>query len=55
MAPLKVGDKFPPTKFKYIPYTPETSEVTACGVPIDFDTEKVLTLKIQRVGRKEGC
>jgi hypothetical protein len=41
MAPLKVGDKFPPTKFRYIRYTPETADVTACGIPEDFDTEKV--------------
>ncbi|KAI9813546.1 MAG: hypothetical protein M1832_006277 [Thelocarpon impressellum] len=24
----------------YVPYTPETSEVTACGIPVPFDASK---------------
>ena len=41
MAPLKVGDEFPPAKFRYIAYTPETSDVVACGTVQDFDAQKV--------------
>jgi len=41
MSGLKVGDTFPPAKFKYIPYTPETNDVVACGVPQTLDAQKV--------------
>lgn len=41
MAPLKVGDEFPPAKFRYIAYTPETSDIVACGTVQDFDAQKV--------------
>lgn len=50
---MKVGDKFPPTKFKYIPYTEETSDVIACGIATDFDTEKVHPGNLRR--RIGGC
>jgi len=38
---LKVGDTFPKVQFKYIPYTPETQEVTACGIPENYDAYEV--------------
>lgn len=44
MAPLKVGDTFPAATFTYIPYTPETSDVVACGTPQPFDAQKVSQL-----------
>jgi alkyl hydroperoxide reductase 1 len=38
MAELKVGDSFPDgVTFQYVPYTPESGEITACGVPQKFD------------------
>jgi len=41
MAELKVGDSIPEgVKFSYIPYTPEAAEVTACGIPINYDATK---------------
>jgi alkyl hydroperoxide reductase 1 len=27
-------------KFKYVPYREENSDVAACGIPIDYDTDK---------------
>ena len=41
MAPLKVGDSFPAVKFKYIAYTPETSDIVACGTVQEYDAQKV--------------
>jgi len=43
MAPLKVGDEFPPAKFRYIAYTPENSDIVACGTVQEFDAQKVTT------------
>ncbi|TVY23529.1 Peroxiredoxin Asp f3 [Lachnellula hyalina] len=41
MAELKVGDSIPSdTKFTYVPYTPEAGEITACGIPINYDAGK---------------
>src|SRR5277367_2312788 len=41
MSTLKVGDSFPEgVVFSYIPYTPETSDITACGIPINYDASK---------------
>ncbi|KAF4124610.1 hypothetical protein GMORB2_5276 [Geosmithia morbida] len=38
MPELKVGDTFPEgVSFSYIPVTPETAEVTSCGIPTKFD------------------
>ncbi|KAK7204843.1 putative peroxisomal protein [Myxozyma melibiosi] len=39
---VAVNDKFPTeTKFVYVPITPETSDIKACGIPgpLDFDKE----------------
>jgi hypothetical protein len=49
MSPLKVGDTFPPATFTYIPYTPETSDIVACGTPAPFDAQKVLILYFSRL------
>jgi hypothetical protein len=41
MSALKVGDSFPEgVVFSYVPYTPETSDITACGIPINYDASK---------------
>lgn len=41
MPELKAGDAFPQgVTFQYIPYTPENSEFTSCGIPINFDASK---------------
>ncbi|OTA56826.1 putative peroxisomal membrane protein [Hypoxylon sp. EC38] len=38
---LKAGDNFPEgVSFTYVPYTPETSDVTACGLPVKYDASK---------------
>lgn len=38
---LKVGDSIPEgVKFSYIPYTPEKAELTACGIPTNYDATK---------------
>jgi len=38
MSGLKVGDSFPSgVKFSYVPYTPETGDITSCGIPISYD------------------
>lgn len=40
---LSVGSEFPKgVKFTYIPYTPESADVKACGAPIQLDLDKVL-------------
>ena len=41
MAELKVGDSFPEgVVFSYIPYTEEKGDITACGIPINYDASK---------------
>lgn len=41
MSALKVGDSFPEdVKFSYVPYSPEQAEVTACGLPTNYDASK---------------
>jgi alkyl hydroperoxide reductase 1 len=41
MSELKVGDSFPEdVAFQYIPYSPETSEVTSCGIPTKFNASQ---------------
>jgi hypothetical protein len=43
MAALKVGDSLPDdVVFSYIPYTEESSEITACGIPINYNASKGL-------------
>ncbi|KAK9466246.1 Redoxin [Lipomyces arxii] len=38
---LTVGDKFPSgVNFLYIPYTPESTDIKACGIPITLDFDK---------------
>lgn len=38
MSALKAGDSFPEgVAFSYAPLTPESSEITSCGVPQKFD------------------
>lgn len=37
MSALKQGDKFPSdVVFSYVPWTEETAEVTACGMPVNY-------------------
>jgi len=41
MAGLKEGDKFPDdVVFSYVPYTPENSDITACGIPQNYNASK---------------
>lgn len=41
MSTLNAGDSFPEgVSFTYIPYAPETKDVTACGVPVKYDASK---------------
>ncbi|OAL33331.1 hypothetical protein AYO20_07342 [Fonsecaea nubica] len=41
MAGLKEGDQFPPdVVFSYIPYTPESSAITSCGIPQNYNASK---------------
>jgi hypothetical protein len=41
MADLKVGDSFPEgVTFSYVPYTEEKSDITACGIPINYNASK---------------
>jgi hypothetical protein len=41
MAELKVGDSLPSgVTFSYVPYTPETGDITSCGIPITYDASK---------------
>jgi hypothetical protein len=41
MSAPKVGDSFPEgVVFSYVPYTPETADITACGIPINYDASK---------------
>jgi hypothetical protein len=44
MATLKAGDSLPSdVVFSYIPYTEESSEITACGIPINYNAAKGLS------------
>lgn len=46
MAKLSVGSEFPKgVKFTYIPYSKESSSITACGVPTTLDLDKELPNK----------
>jgi len=41
MASPKVGDSFPEgVVFSYVPYTEEKGDITACGIPINYDASK---------------
>ncbi|OAL20722.1 hypothetical protein AYO22_08731 [Fonsecaea multimorphosa] len=41
MAGLKEGDQFPPdVVFSYIPYTPESADITSCGIPQNYNASK---------------
>ncbi|KIV91270.1 hypothetical protein PV10_05828 [Exophiala mesophila] len=41
MSGLKEGDQFPDdVVFSYIPYTPESEAITACGIPINYNASK---------------
>ncbi|KAI0995329.1 hypothetical protein K3495_g12853 [Podosphaera aphanis] len=41
MSGLKAGDVFPDAvTFSYVPPTPETSEITACGTPVPYEASK---------------
>jgi alkyl hydroperoxide reductase 1 len=43
MADLKVGDTLPAgITFSYIPYTEDKGDITACGIPINYDASKGL-------------
>ncbi|RQM06550.1 hypothetical protein DH86_00003251 [Scytalidium sp. 3C] len=45
-AELKVGDNLPSdVVFSYIPYTPESSEITACGIPVNYEAGKAFKEK----------
>jgi len=41
MSGLKEGDNFPAdVVFSYVPYTPENSDITACGIPQNYAASK---------------
>ncbi|RVX66207.1 putative peroxiredoxin pmp20 [Exophiala mesophila] len=41
MSGLKEGDQFPDdVVFSYVPYTPESEAITACGIPINYNASK---------------
>ncbi|KAJ5437752.1 uncharacterized protein N7458_008750 [Penicillium daleae] len=41
MTTLKPGDTFPSdVVFKYIPWSEESGEITACGIPINYNASK---------------
>ncbi|KAF4628374.1 hypothetical protein G7Y89_g9773 [Cudoniella acicularis] len=41
MPELKVGDSFPSdVVFNYVPYTEEKGDITACGIPTNYDASK---------------
>ncbi|KAK9479508.1 Redoxin [Lipomyces japonicus] len=43
---IKAGDKFPSgVQFSYIPYTPNNSDIKACGIPITLDFDKEFSSK----------
>ncbi|KAK7689692.1 hypothetical protein QCA50_007487 [Cerrena zonata] len=37
---VKVGDVIPSGTFSYVPYTPETDSLTACGIPVKYSTDE---------------
>ncbi|KAL7947694.1 Redoxin [Trichoderma barbatum] len=38
MSVLEVGDSFPGNvAFSYVPFTPESKDITSCGIPTKFD------------------
>ncbi|KAL7796487.1 Redoxin [Trichoderma ceciliae] len=46
MSVLEVGDSFPGNvSFGYIPFTPETKDITSCGIPTKFDASTVFKNK----------
>jgi len=41
MPELKAGDSFPEgIVFSYVPYTPDTSAITSCGIPVNYNASK---------------
>lgn len=41
MSVLEVGDNFPGNvSFGYIPLTPESEEITSCGIPTKYDASE---------------
>lgn len=49
MAPLKAGDDFPEgVTFTYIPPAPETSEFSACGMPIKYNASKGMIISLSK-------
>ncbi|OKL62892.1 putative peroxiredoxin pmp20 [Talaromyces atroroseus] len=41
MTTLKAGDSFPgDVTFSYIPYTEESGDITACGIPVSYNASK---------------
>jgi len=41
MAGLKEGDHFPDDiVFSYVPYTPESADITSCGIPQNYNASK---------------
>jgi len=41
MAELKLGDSFPSdVTFNYVPYTEDKGDITACGIPINYNAGK---------------
>jgi alkyl hydroperoxide reductase 1 len=45
MTELKAGDSFPEgVKFSYVPYTKESGDITACGIPINYDASKGMSI-----------
>jgi len=43
---IKVGDKIPEGDFKYIPYTPELEDPSACGSPVTLSTNELKDKKV---------
>jgi alkyl hydroperoxide reductase 1 len=41
MSVLEVGDSFPDNvSFTYIPFTPESKDITSCGIPIKYNASE---------------
>jgi hypothetical protein len=41
MADIKVGDNLPEgVTFSYVPYTEDKGDITACGIPINYNAGK---------------
>ncbi|KAF8621255.1 hypothetical protein AX15_007916 [Amanita polypyramis BW_CC] len=45
-ATIKVGDVIPQGSFKYIPYSPDLDDHTACGSPITLSTDEWRNKKV---------